>query len=298
MTKTQFMEKVAEKLRKSFVLSDYEISCDVFTKNNDTPRYGIVINKKGDAISPTIYIDNYYEDYINKKVTLSEVVEQLVSILQNVREHAAQYNSFSVDFDSCRTKIVYRLVSQKRNQKLLQQIPYIPFLNMAIIFSVVCNLSEQGLESLRINNELMKKWKVTTKELFRLADENTPRLFPMKIESMESVLFTYIGLKEDLFSEKADRGPILIATNESGINGASVILYKNMLPDIARKYDSNLYILPSSIHEVIIIPNENVGTLSELTEMVKDINEKHVSKEEVLADTAYYYDWQEKKFLY
>lgn len=298
MTKRQFMEQVTDKLKELYEESDYEISCDVFTKNNDTPRHGIVIQRKEEFISPTIYVDSYYKDYVNKKLTLTEVAEQIMAALRNVREHASRYQSFSVDYDSCKENIVYRLISLEKNEKLLQEVPYIPFLNLAVTFSIVCSLSEQGLETLRVTNELMDKWQVTTGELVRLAEENTPRLFPLKIDSMENVLFTYLGLEGGLFSENADYGPLLILTNESGVNGASVLLYQNVIHDMAEKYNSNLYILPSSIHEIIVVPNENSGSLSELSELVKDINQKHVSEEEVLSDNAYYYDRTERKFLY
>lgn len=298
MTKKQFMEQVTGKLAELCADSDYEISCDIFTKNNDTPRYGVVIQKKEEAISPTIYIDNYYKDYVNKKLTLTEVAEQMLSVLESVREHADKYRSFSVDYEECREKVVYRLISLEKNRQLLQEIPHIPFLNLAVTFSVVCNMSEHGLESLRISNELMDKWGITTAQLVHLAEKNTPRLFPVKIDSMENVLFTYLGLKDGLFSENTDCGPLLIVTNESGINGASVLLYKDVIHNIAEKYQSNLYILPSSIHEIIVVPNENSGNLEQLSEMVKNINQKHVDDEEVLADNAYYYERTERKFLY
>lgn len=298
MTKRQFMEQVTGKLKELHSESDYEISCDVFTKNNDTPRYGIVIQKVGEAISPTIYVDNYFKDYVDKKMTLTEVAEQIIAVLQNVRKHASKYESFSVEYDSCKPNIVYRLISFEKNKRLLQEVPYIPFLNLAVTFSIVCSLSEQGLESLRITNDLKDKWQVTTGELVRLAEENTPRLFPPQVDSMENVLFTYLGLEKGMFPENTEYGPLLIVTNESGVNGASVLLYQDVIHDIAEKYGKNLYVLPSSVHEIIVVPNENSGSLKELSKMVKDINKKHVSEEEILSDNAYYYDREKRKFLY
>ncbi len=303
MTKKQFTEQLAEQLRGLLADDGCQIRYDVFMKNNDVARYGIIVQREGETISPTIYIENYYDDYIQMKRTMSEIAEQILSVLCQVREHAGQYDSFAMDFEACQDKIIYRLISTEKNKKVLQGIPHIPFLNMSITFAVVCNLSPDGLESIRINNELMEKWEVSLKKLYQLARENTPRIFPVKIDLLENLIASYLGLKEEFLPASkeeslAEKNSPLIATNESGIQGATVLLYENLIQNLAEKYNSNLYILPSSIHEIIVIPGNDDKNLSDLTAMVEDINKKHVSREEILADTAFYYDREEKKFVY
>ena len=120
---------------------------------------------------------------------------------------------------------------------------------------------------------------------------------------LENLIASYLGLKEEFLPASkeeslAEKNSPLIATNESGIQGATVLLYENLIQNLAEKYNSNLYILPSSIHEIIVIPGNDDKNLSDLTAMVEDINKKHVSREEILADTAFYYDREEKKFVY
>ncbi|MCH5252111.1 MAG: hypothetical protein J1F22_03970 [Lachnospiraceae bacterium] len=303
MTKEQFTEQLTERMQELLSSEGYEVSHDVFMKNNDVSRYGIVIQKQGELISPTIYIENYYDDYIHMKLTMDEITNQLLSILHNIREHAEQYDSLAMDFESCQDKIIYRLISTKKNQKILRGIPHIPFLNMSITFAVVCNLSSDGLESLRISNELLEKWDVSVKQLYQLAKENTPRIFPVRIDSLEKIIFSYLGMEREALPISEDQlgkkeTPLLLITNESGINGASVLLYEDLIQELAEKYKSNLYILPSSVHEIIVIPGDDIKMLPGLATMVADINKKHVSREEVLADTAFYYDWKEKKFIY
>lgn len=299
MTKKQFMEQVAEYVQKQCDFSDLEVSCDVFTKNNDTIRHGIVIKRKEESISPTIYIDGYYQDYLEKKLTIPETAEEVLKVLARVRNHAGQYNSFAVDFVSCQPRIVYRLISGRMNQRMLQGIPYIPFLDLAITFCVVCDCSGQGVELLRINNELMDKWEVTTADLLRLAEENTPRLFPLEIHSLANMLIHYFGLKNKFFcdGDSEDAMPLMLLTNNVGTNGASVLLYPDVIHNLAVKYDTDLYVLPSSVHEILVAPKDITESITKLSAMVKDINRKHVSPEEVLSDRAYYYDRKEKKFL-
>ena len=91
---------------------------------------------------------------------------------------------------------------------------------------------------------------------------------------------------------------MLVLSNEYNINGASVLLYPDLIHNLAQKYRKNLYILPSSIHELILIPDNEGNSLSVLSEIVRDINCRHVQREEILSDTAYYYDRSEKRFLF
>lgn len=302
MTEKTFLQKVTEALQEIYPPEEYDIHGDVFVKNNDTHKHGIVIKKKGEIISPTIYMDSYYQDYLNKKVTVDETAGQISEVWGRIRKHAAEYNSLTLDFDFCREKIVYRLISRERNSQLLEKIPHVPFLNLAITFQLVCNISERGVETLRISNELKEKWNVSTKTLVSLAEENTPRLFPPRLDSLTGLLIKYFELagqdspEDGAEPERADS--MLVLSNEYNINGASVLLYPDLIHNLAQKYRKNLYILPSSIHELILIPDNEGNSLSVLSEIVRDINCRHVQREEILSDTAYYYDRSEKRFLF
>lgn len=205
-----------------------------------------------------------------------------------------------MEFEDCRDKIIYRLISYDRNRNYLETVPYLPFLNLAIVFNVVCNISGHGLETITVTNELLDKWDTSTRELVRLAEENTPRLLPATMDSLTSILTKYIGITDDMESsaDSSSQMPMILVSNQSGVNGSAVMLYPGVIHGLACQYESNLFILPSSIHEIIAVPDLYCGTGKELSRMVQDINQNHVGEEEVLADTAYYYDRTEKKFSY
>lgn len=297
MTKEQFLEQVTDQVRAECAVSDMDVSCGVFMKNNDTMKHGIVLKRRDEFISPTIYVDDFYQDFLRKKKTVEEVAEEVWERLTEVEEHARQYRDFSAEFADCRSQIIYRLVSLERNTKFLQSVPYLPFLNLAIVFCIVCDVSEDGLETILITDEVMERWQTTTKELVRLAEENTPRILPATIDSLTNVLLRYIGLSEGENRERNARLPMFLLSNQSGVNGASVLLYPDILAGLADKFDSDLFILPSSIHELIVIPADRKDRKTELSEMVKDINKNHVNREEVLSDTAYFFDRKEKKII-
>lgn len=298
MTKTTFMELLTRELTRYFPPEDYMIHGDIFVKNNDTKRHGIVIKRIEGKISPTVYIDHLYEDYINKKSTPEEIALQIQAIVRGFDEYEDKYHSFSAEFDACRSKIVYRLVSLEKNRTYLTGIPYLPFLNLAIIFSIVHELSEEGLESICITNELQKKWNISTKDLYLLAAENTPKLLPANIDTMAHALDSFRGELYKKLDESANPIPLIyIVSNDYGINGAAALLYENLIQEIADKEQRNLYIVPSSIHEILIIPENATNSLSHLSEMINEVNSNHVREDEILSDRAYYYDREEKKFI-
>lgn len=298
MTKRTFMKLLTQELTKYFPPEAYTIHSDVFVKNNDTRRHGIIIRRIEGKVAPTVYIDSLYDDYSNKKCTLEETALQIQAVVRGIDQYEGRYGSFSAELEDCRSKIIYRLVSQEKNEAYLSGIPHLPFLNLAIIFSVVHQLSEEGLESVCITNELQKKWGISTRDLYLLAAENTARILPANIDTMAHMLEAY---REDLCRklEESDHliPHIYIVSNDYGINGAAVLLYENLIQSIAEKEKHNLFIVPSSIHEILIIPDHGTNSLSHLSEMIQEVNKKHVREDEILSDRAYYYDREEKKFI-
>jgi hypothetical protein len=300
MTKKIFVEQLTNLLCKMYADTDWQIESDVILKNNDTSKYGIMVRPPGESVSPTIYVDSFYEDYIDKKSTLSEIAEQVMKMMETARKQTSKYEKMAIDYESCKSKIVYRLISLEKNKLGLQNCPYIPFLDLAISFYVICDYTAKGLESLRVTNQLMEHWQIDTKELMAVAEKNTPYHFPQKVESLREILAGYLG--QDLPS-KASKGEefsqqLLLVSNQQGINGASVILYKNLIKEIAERYQKNLYIIPSSIHECLIMPEREGTSLSEISMMVKEINHDHVETEDILSDHAYIYRLKDNKFYF
>lgn len=298
MTKKIFMELLTEELRKHFPPDEYELNGDVFLKNNDTKRHGIVIRRIGGVIAPTVYIDHFYSDYCKKKNTVEEIAFQIYMAIKGFDVQEDQYRTFSADFQTCKEKIIYRLVSKERNETYLAGIPHLPFLDLAVVFLIVHHLSEDGLESICVTNELQKKWNISTKDLFSLAAENTPRILPPDIDTMAHTIETLFGEFANDILESDDMAPhIYILSNHYRINGAATLLYEGLIQELADQMNCNLYVLPSSIHELLLIPDANGKSLEGLSRMVKDINENHVKEEEILSDRAYYYNREEKRFF-
>ena len=174
--------------------------------------------------------------------------------------------------------------------------PYIPFMDLAITFHVIVSMEPPSLHSLKITNELQEEWGLTTQALFQLASENTPHLMPPKIVNIQDMLMQNLPLKGPEFdltnTEKTD---MIVITNTLGVNGAAVILYPDMLASLANEYNTDFYVIPSSIHEVILVSAEDDSKLEEYRFLVRDVNEQFVDPEEILSDQVYYYQHDLKK---
>lgn len=297
MTEKQFMHEVAEQLGNERQAEGFNIQCRVFTKNNNTKRYGLVLQQDREKVTPTIFLQPFYENYVRDKTSIEDVAHHIAGILEQVTGQARQYQALSFQFTDCRDRIVYRLISKTMNEDLCEQIPYIPFLDLMISFCIVIGYSESGVETMRITNDQMQQWNVSTAELYRLAEKNTPRIFPARVEPLYDVLQKYLDIPDGQEPDDELILPMILIGNEAGVYGASVLLYPGLVEELAEEQGSDLFILPSSVHEFIVIPGADKNSLGELSAIVQDINAKYVCREEILSDRAYLYKRDEKKFL-
>lgn len=297
-----FAEAVAEKIQKNLG-ENYYISVLTTLKNNSTEYTGISFQKKEDVISPTIYVDDLYKEYQEHQITIPQAVTLLIDRYEESADTAREIRKLSIRFEECRENITYRLVSAERNEAILKEVPFIPFLDMAITFHLVISVNGHRIQSLRITRELQKSWNVSVEDLYKLAKENTKRLFPVDTGEIKHWLEKYITIEEmeeqcrDMDLTKPEKIDMIVVSNELGINGAAVILYDGVIEKLAKEYESDLYVLPSSIHEMIVVPAYDKSLKDIFTIMVKTINQKYVEKDEILSDRVYVYLKKEKKFI-
>lgn len=290
----QILSGVTKRMGERYTARIYKVM-----KNNSLELDSLVLLKEGKNFAPNIYLHPYFEAY-QQGVTFSELVNRLCNIYQNCTTPIVD-DKFQYSFEEMKSHIIYRLVSYERNRKLLENIPHIRYLDLAITYHCLVREDEEGIGTIRITNEHRKQWKVQLKELHELAADNTKRLFPVSIRSMEDVIRSMLmdemsgneGLSAEmnLFVENSSNVErnMYILTNEKGINGASCLLYPDVLAEFAERFQSDFYLFPSSIHEVILVPARDQGSSREYAEMVHEINTTQVAKEEVLSDRVYYY---------
>jgi len=264
-------------------------------KNNGCEMDGLVIMEKGKDIAPTIYLDSFYELYTNGE-NIKNIIRQIEVIYEQNKNNVTFDVNILKHFDTIKDKIVYKVVNYRSNEKLLEQVPHKRILDLAVVFYCLLDNEYGRSATALIYNNNLKNWNVTIDDVYKAALKNTPDLLHSKISSM-AALFEKCGVNVD--GEEVDLkdyvpSDMYVLTNESKLNGAACILYENVLYDFAQKLGADLYILPSSVHEVILLPKLSLFEKDELVNMVKEVNTEGVAADEVLSDHVYEYNRTER----
>lgn len=275
MNYTEFMNAMLCEIRGQV---DAQVRTELYTvtKNNGTRRTGILFKQEDSNLAPTIYLEEFYQKYL-KGQQVPDLADSICSIYQEIRVKKTCDCQNLFDFNHVKEHIVYKLIRRDANEELLKQIPNEPFLDLAVVYYIQIDNTRFGSAAIQIRNEHLRYWRVEKEEIRRLAEKNTPRIYPVQIRQI--VRFMYV------------------ATNEQCSLGAAVMRYPDFREKVRGMIRGDFYILPSSIHEVILVP-ESFGLEPErMQEMVKEINQTGVAPEEVLSDSVYYFDGEEIRIV-
>ncbi|CRZ33626.1 hypothetical protein DFR55_10224 [Herbinix hemicellulosilytica] len=260
---------------------------DVGINHDNLPDTDILtVLKEGRNIAPNICLNAYYESYM-AGTPMTEILKRLLMIYRHCSIPAI-YDNYNYTLDTIKSHIFFRIVNYNRNMKILTQIPHIKFFDMAITFYCLVRSYDDSICMDKITNEHLRRWGTTVDELQKLAYDNTRKLFPPSLKTLDEVLDEYSS-NNDKDDESRDNCHLYILSNEKGVYGAFYILYKDIIRDFARLINSNLYILPSSIHELILIPVKNSPEKEYLNRLIMEINETMISDDEILSDKVYIY---------
>lgn len=272
-------EKVDEEIR---------VHIDRVTKNNGLQLDSLVIQNPKRNISPNIYLNPYYGQYLDGR-SIDDIVEDIYDTYVTHMPDKDFDISIIESFDYAREQVIMKLVNYKENKDLLARIPHVPYLDMAIIFQIVLELEKNNTGTITITNSLFKRWGIELEQLYEIAKTNTPRLFPYTFDNISEYLPEYVPNTE--YRKESNSVPMYILTNNKKMNGATTLLYEGLLQQIAEEYNCDFILIPSSIHEVILIPakNSDEEIIDYLNHMVQEVNCCELSADEVLSSHTYYF---------
>ncbi len=255
-------------------------------KNNGVKLCGLTVTQEDCNISPTIYLDEYYEVYKSGKATLDEVINDVVSAYRHSKAAHNIDMKYFFDYSAVRKRIVYKLINTEKNKELLSDVPHIDFHDLSIVFQFLFDEDCIGNATILIHNAHLKIWGITLEELYSDAKRNTPVLNKYEIKSMGDVISEIMPLQDTVRSEM----PLYVLSNKSRIQGAACMLYPDLLKKFSAVIDSSMYIIPSSIHEVLLLPADKNDEAESIKQMVKEVNDTQVEAEEVLSYSVYFYN--------
>lgn len=289
----EFAIKISKAIEKELG-EEYEVTIREVMKNNSVMLTGIMISDKIQNVIPTIYVDGFWVEY-ESGTPMSLVVSKVINLYSKQKPKSDVDMSFFTDYEQVKERICYRLIGRENNEKLLEDIPYIEFYDLAISFFYAYEGEELGEGSILIRKTHMETWNVTISELFDRATINTPKLFPWECQKIDALLEEppeIIGDGE--IGSILQEIPMRVLSNQKRIHGACCILYPGVLQQLAVEQGGNYYILPSSVHEVILLKDLGNEDETRLKWMIYHINRDAVEEEEILSDSLYYYDFAQK----
>lgn len=284
MFKVKVQKAVGEALGPGYAVELREVK-----KNNGVLLQGLMIRKGEENVTPTIYLDSFWEAY-EGGVTFSEIIKKIISIY---REDGVNKNidvTFFSDFEKVKERLCFRLVNRDKNRELLEKLPFIPFLDLAICFYYSFDGGGVNNGMIQIRRTYMENWNVTEKELMECAMKNMPELFPYEIIPMETIVEKMLQeMSEEARRDFMENVSMKILTNSVKNYGACSVLYPGALENMAEQMDGDFYLIPSSVHEFLVLPKEQERGEEELKEMIAEVNRTELSPEEVLSDHLYLY---------
>ena len=289
-----FLETITNQLQEALGDS-YQFTLRPLPKNNGVTLDGLTIQSPDCSIAPTIYLNPYYEQFCHG-TDIHEIVHDILQLYRATPAPSVLRTDSLEHFSDLRSRIMFRVIHTVSNQVLLKDLPHLPYLDLSIVFFVALERNEAGQMTALIHNEHMKRWNITVNDLWEAARRNTPLEYPAQIQNMSDLLQEIAKknmgdaydpeLIQDLLDSE-DAAPLYVLSNTNGLYGASCMVYQNILKDFAEHLQTDLVLLPSSVHEVLLTPNLEDSSYDDLSSMVTSINRQEVSPEEQLSNQVY-----------
>lgn len=285
----EFVETVQNELPRHFTdaFKNAEVSPTEVNKLQGQSYSGITIRPETSEVGITVGLESYYQNFAEGRS-----MDSIVSLIaENAEYHLADVPQFDkrelMDYEAMKQHLTVQLVGKDSNAEMLKTVPHQDMEDMAVVYRFALQQTEDGTASILVNNRMMESYGITQEQLHTDAVENAAMNYPATIRNMNEVIAEMMG---GMFPMPDDPAPMYVATNDNAFHGAGVMTYPDFMEQATEKLGGSFYILPSSIHEVIMVPDDFQMKAQELKAMVTEVNGSEVTPAERLTDNVYHYD--------
>ena len=296
-----FAEGVVKDIR-NYLPSKYEdaeFQVTLLNKNNGVQKVGVQVNLQEQNVSPVVYIEPFFDE-IRQGESIEKVMNEIARCMEEAGKAPFMDSGINpMNYDSVKEHLAVMLVNTQANKRMLREMPHEKIEDLSAICYVDFPVeSNDGKATMKVRNEHLKMWNVDAKEIFQQARTNTQPVNTPLLQSMDEMLlsiFNEEGHAENLLDENIDFGlrshdMLYALTNIEKQYGASMITQPEVLNKLEQFFPEGFYVLPSSVHEVLIVPDNGEMEPKMLGEMVREVNKNEVERQEVLSDRVYSYD--------
>ena len=289
--KQDFQESLKEELAERGM--DTDVSFQKVEKMNES--YDAVTVKPIDSIIGVNFnVEKAFDSY-EAGTDMDEVVNHTADSVEKAFREAPQIDITAItDYEQMKSKLSMEVVSADRNADLLQNVPHEKMEDMAVVYRLMLGQMDEGSGTVLVTDQLMERFGITHEQLKQDALENAPEIRPSEIRGMSEVMNELApGMAPEIAPEDEQ---MFVASVPDKIRGAGVIAYPNFMEDAAEKMGGDFFVIPSSIHEVLLVRDNGEMTSKDLENMVKEVNATQVEPEDQLTDHVYHYDSKDHIF--
>ena len=261
MNKKEFIEMVKEMLQESLG-DEYSVVEYSHVKNNKKPLSGLAIQRIGTDLGMVIYLDKVFDEYQNGRET-DKIAADLYREIRNAeipKELSGDFMSAIVNnYESAKPMIFCKLINEKANREMLREVPYFPFLDLAVIFYIQVSKSNEGEMAITIDHKIMDLWGIDSQQLYQDTIYHMETSVPQQLQSFSDIMEGILDEEEKIILREIgingkgrfETTPELYCLRNSSIFGASSLLYGDTMAKFAEQEQCDMLILPSSICEVL-----------------------------------------------
>lgn len=289
--KQEFAEDIKEKLYERGYDDVRIIFNNVEKTNQNYEAMSVVL--EGSNVGVNFNIENAFASYEHTDDYAGVLASATMVIADGLDRAPAIDVSALMDYENMKEKLSVEVISAEANADLLANVPHDRMEDLAVVYRFVMESSEDGRASILVTNNLMDRMGVSHEQLRADALENSPEIRPVVIMGMNEVMKEMIGPEVyEMFGipDDAEETMYVATVPDNKNSGAGVIAYQDFMDQAAERVGGDFFVLPSSINEILLVPDNGDMTADALRDMVKDVNAKEVSPEERLSDNVYHYD--------
>lgn len=301
MTKEEFGEALIAGLTTCYPNAKVDV-CSVHKTNLVATI--VVIREEGCNIAPNVRIDALYDRYMSEQITIEEAIEHVSEQHEAGKDFLPSVLKMGIedltDFESVKHKVVSCVINTERNVELLRKVVHFPFRDLSVVFRVLLGETEDGWCSAVVTKELMQEWNLSECELLKVAQGNSKyelvNVNDLTVNRMEYILENErlsederLDLENTIAQLRETNNPLYAVTCDFGY-GAAMLLNNDVLQTCALVLNcDDFYILPSSIHECLVISKEHALSSCELSQIVREANATLIESD-FLSDSVYEYN--------
>ena len=295
--KEQFVADVKDRLAEQG--ADVKVSVNEVNKLNESYE-AITVTPEGSNIGVNMSIEKFY-DAVQDGTPYDSVVDKAVETINRGIEQRPDIDVAALtDYSQMKEKLAMEVVSAEANKEMLENVPHQNMEDMAVVYRFILSSDDEGRASVLVTNQILENLGVTPEQLHADAMENAPQIKPAEIKGMSEVMAEMMGIEQAEMMGIVPVDPkdeqMFVATVPDKVHGAGVLAYQDFMDQAAERVGGDFFILPSSIHEVLIVPDNGKMDLKDLENMVKEVNATQVAPADKLTDSVYHYDSQAKIF--